>query len=327
MGTSEDGTADDEKDHYHSDKEVTAIKPQCEDVYLSVFNPTGEAAFKASKTKKLPDWMSLLPSKVEERREKARTSLLSECATTQEDSDSEMSSNSSTPRNLTRVSTAIWSPLNPPETTSKSPTITSTESSRPSTAYTDIVNKARRHPITEVISTSLGSAVPPLPQKPATRARQRAPPTGKPSTIIPKDPKACLLDATATLSKHEREFSDQEDQQEEPSARRRKTVGDSLSPHLPPSSCHSTEFIDKYQAHVTNPAKEQLLVNKSEQILEKIKRQRMKGKHNMVRGPKEMGDDVSGGSRGGDEDGEESGVNPKRDQLKKELRDLFQESL
>ncbi len=70
MGVSRDGSLDD--GHFHSDTEMpnrSALQtPRKEKtpsiVYVSVTDPIGEPAFKPSKTKPLPSWMHLLPSNV-----------------------------------------------------------------------------------------------------------------------------------------------------------------------------------------------------------------------------------------------------------------------
>lgn len=75
MGTSEDGTP--ELDFEADDAiSLQSDNSPCEDeqIYVSVFDPIGEPAFKPSKTKPLPKWMSLLPSNVERERKRQRQS-------------------------------------------------------------------------------------------------------------------------------------------------------------------------------------------------------------------------------------------------------------
>ncbi len=71
MGTSEDCEPE---EHTHSDSEPAKFgQAQAEDtgstVYISVFDPIGELAFKPSKTKPLPKWTQLLPNNFKRERE------------------------------------------------------------------------------------------------------------------------------------------------------------------------------------------------------------------------------------------------------------------
>ena len=66
MGISEDGNADDENED--SDNERASFSQSKErspsNVYVSILDPVGEPAFKPSNSKPLPKWMSLLPRNV-----------------------------------------------------------------------------------------------------------------------------------------------------------------------------------------------------------------------------------------------------------------------
>jgi hypothetical protein len=77
-----DGVVEGEE-HSHSDDEIAefgqpnsppSITKQevSQDVYVSLFDPIGDPAFKASKTKPLPKWMHLLPNNVYRERERDR---------------------------------------------------------------------------------------------------------------------------------------------------------------------------------------------------------------------------------------------------------------
>ncbi|KAM3077315.1 hypothetical protein ACMFMG_006664 [Clarireedia jacksonii] len=85
MGVSEDGNSD-EDEHSHSDREVADFGEEESghgnlDVYVSIFDPTGQA-FVPSKTKPLPKWMSLLPNNVHREREQQRKARVSESRAT-----------------------------------------------------------------------------------------------------------------------------------------------------------------------------------------------------------------------------------------------------
>jgi hypothetical protein len=74
MGLSEDGTNN--ETCHHSNTELAEFGPFDQEtrpeIYVSIFNPVGEPAFKPSKTKPLPKWMQLLPNNVHREREEQR---------------------------------------------------------------------------------------------------------------------------------------------------------------------------------------------------------------------------------------------------------------
>lgn len=74
MGTSEDGTHDEPS--CCSDTELSDFGPlepeRRPEIYVSIFDPVGEPAFKPSKTKPLPKWMQLLPNNVHRDRDEKR---------------------------------------------------------------------------------------------------------------------------------------------------------------------------------------------------------------------------------------------------------------
>lgn len=63
---SEDVVRYDHTDHKASQAFVDDENP---DIYLSIYDPIGEPAFKPSKTKPLPKWMHLLPNNIHRERD------------------------------------------------------------------------------------------------------------------------------------------------------------------------------------------------------------------------------------------------------------------
>jgi len=83
MGISEDGSNDEPP--CHSDTELSEFGPSDPEtrpeIYVSIFDPVGEPAFQPSKTKPLPKWMRLLPNNVQKQREMRRKRTQSESLT------------------------------------------------------------------------------------------------------------------------------------------------------------------------------------------------------------------------------------------------------
>jgi hypothetical protein len=228
MGRSEGGTADEDDDHYHSDKEVTAVGTLHNDVYLAAINPAGDPASRPSRTRPLPDWMSLH----------------------QDREDSVPSSNSSTPKAISRVSTAIWNPIDEPSPSPIRNPISSDPLIRANTTYAYAVHKAgRAHSNEATPAFSASSVLPPphkqiIPQQIARPTTKATEPTSVVSEEIIPYANTGVKRTPALLN----EICDQDDQRG-PSTKRRKAIDEVSSPRLPPSSCHPTDPISRYQEH------------------------------------------------------------------------------
>lgn len=335
MGRSEDGHADEEEERYHSDREITGIKPQKRDVYLSVLNPMGEAAFKSSRTKPLPEWMSMLPKNVHSKRK--RSGYMNEEGTleTNEDQDDyASSSDGSTPTALTRVATAIWSPIDTPhepERPIQEDSNTSTSLEQPCTVYSDLVSQARHHHQDTSIPLGTegcylaqgGKAIVPTSQYPSTSTSSES------KHITPKTITTCTAGEICSGIGLPNECCDEEDHLTIRSSKRRQTVGAATtSQHLPPSSCHSLECIERPAAGTSRASVDKYAAAVSAKVFERIKRRRILG------GKKGMADVVEGGEAGcaetvngrsGFEECGDGGGGSAHGSLQKELKSLFRE--
>jgi len=340
MGISEDGNID-EEDHHHSDDEMHDFgqnEPCSHNVYVSVMNPRGEPAFKPSKTKPLPKWMSLLPSNVQKEREQQSQLSVSEACSymhelqtmgdsaTSERKDkspsnkSVPSSDDTTPKALSRSSTFPSDPIDADPKKPAKRVRTISIDSKPTKEYSirNIDRKVRSPTNESVYMTPPGHP----PMHPPARKRTPYPgahlsraqtetsleesssPEDVSPTIPPGQDPCYRLQAPTPLSSAE--------SSKFPTA-----------PFPSPVVFNSSEYIDRYQPTSPESTHQKFVARNPELIIEKIKRQKV-GNQNMAQVSSE------GVRKRHESDGrivrredEGYGLDPRREDLNRELRNLF----
>jgi hypothetical protein len=342
IGMSQDGSydGDDEDDENirHGDNETTVCRG---DVYVSVFNPTGEAAFKPSKTKPLPKWMSLLPSNVEKERALQRnifpaatclhphdldslgdsTKDTDSPAATEDETDPIFASDVFTPKARPRVRIALPdSPDTPPSPLRRVSTIQVPSEPTREHAYGDIAHETEAPRATQDVDTfeSVQSRSPPIRQStpyPGARTRWKTmEATGCKNSLF------CSEDTAAYSAYPGKEHScDHGVQPNEYVVKRRSTLAESTLPAE--STPHSSEYIKRYAPKVADSDLQKYEAKTAKPILEKIKRQRI-GKLNMAQITERKRNESSRAVKIQDE---EYGLNLIREDLQRELRNLFNE--
>lgn len=342
IGISQDDSfdADDEDDEElrNADSESTVGKG---DIYVSVYNPTSEAAFKPSKTKPLPKWMSLLPSNVEKERAlqqtffSAATCLYSHDleslgdstkdtdspAASEDETGSIFTSEAFTPKALPRVRIALPdSPESPPSPLRRISTIQIPPKPTREHVYGDIAHETEAPRANKAVETfeSIQSLSPPVRlSTPYPGARTRSKTTeanGCTNSLF------CSEDTVVYSADPGKEHRcDHGVQPNEYVVKRRSTVAESTL--LTDSTPLSSEYVERYRPKVTYTDFQKYEAKKAEPILEKIKRQRI-GKLNMAQIAEKKRSESSLPVNIQDE---EYGLNPIREDLQRELRNLFNE--
>jgi len=331
-------------------KSSDTMDDEARDVYLSVVDPLGEhASFEPSKTKPLPKWMSLLPSRLQAERELQKFSEKLAGSNTTSEAGAEEFSPTESETGFTAFPKFDYSKLR-----------TSPMSPGQETAPIDIPSGSRRRARSTTISfegtpTQEYSIVRNSSKKMRARAKssESSNPSGYGSKIVPprqrtpypdRDgrpilereisvestscPQSMRLGASTPINNHTYEFSS-------PSSGPRKTLP-SHSPSLlliPPyikdtaSTVYSSEYIDSYHPRGCNVGYTKYEPGVIEPIIDKIRRQKV-GKQSM--------DDVAERERRRRERGrssemavrlgiEEFGIDPRWRDMNRELRHLFNE--
>jgi hypothetical protein len=343
MGISEDGSND--ETHCHSDTELAVFGPSepetRPEVYVSIFDPVGEPAFQPSKTKPLPKWMRLLPNNVHREREMRRKCAESENSTHSQEMVSlerstkicdhchgELCSEEETP--TVDSTTRCRCPL--PESPSASLPVDILGQPKRQRATISFDARAKRDtksdcPGTYRRSQTTGSGymTPPEYPQPALPVPQRQ------RTPFPRLSRPSLeRNGTSSYFSHSIDTSAAQDQSEDSSCAWQTTpeYSPSTSPALKETvseplknptntitAPHSSEYIDKYHPTAPEAKIEKYVAKEPVHILEKIRRQKLAEATNAktveVRVPKLKV--------------EENEVDPRREKLKNELRNLFRE--
>lgn len=352
MGVSEDGNIDGE--HVHSDDEITLSDFINEysppDVCIPVIDPVGEPASRPRKTKSLPKWMSLLPSNVHReryRRQKSstfesyphthemermdgRSSPAHDCCPTENDNeDTSTPSSETTPKALSRSSTVP---------TSVSIDIPGIFQAPRQPRITISANPERQRAFGDVDHRESVYITPPEYASGFFLARQRTPyPT-----------RYCL---SVTRSETTSPFADGAPRDipvfDEISSY--PLLADSLESSLPPlpdegpshashailpsdSSSRimiqSSEYLERYQPKSAETKHRRYVAKEREPVMEKIRRQRV-GKHRrlgeVTEETSERRSNTGSGNKRMKFGNEERELDPRREALKNELKNLLGE--
>ncbi|KAH7360531.1 hypothetical protein BKA65DRAFT_187319 [Rhexocercosporidium sp. MPI-PUGE-AT-0058] len=354
MGISEDGSIDDS--HSHGDTEMldlgfakasTSPDAAAPVVYVSVLDPIGEPAFRPSKTKPLPKWMNLLPSNVHRERqlraktsaevtkyshemEQMRESIRSYTSDGSDDFDIDTpvpaGSRSITPTGNTKQQTTP-SPIDPPQKPQKRATITFNPTSQGHTTD-DVACQSKRcsRATNRICPTAQGypCSYPSRPQTPYPRSPYLSHPSivrnettsyfsHRPSIAttdnnVPgysSDPLTKSPDSSQTIS-HMRDL-----------LQAPESFVDFSFP------LQSSEYLERYQPKKAPEMKrEKYVAGEGEPILEKIKRQKV-GIKDTTDCSKEKADEMKRKRKSPMLVDEEFGLDPRREELNKELRNLF----
>jgi hypothetical protein len=317
MGISEDGNVDEENDR--SGDEATNFSQMKEDSpqssYVSVLDPVGEPAFKPSTTKPLPKWMSLLPTNVHRdrgRRQKAKSS--------------EIHLRTNEIERLNSRSTSIFyscvSELDPEDPPAPPPT---TEATPVPLNTPDASRAAYNSRMTISIDLGREGAVNDIDDQESTfTSRSDAPPETR---FPPRRPSMPSRGDTTSYFSHglakyriadsvEGPFCDLETASsslETPSSNASSTTvnADSSSPYW---VVQSSEYLERYQPKSAESKYKRYVAKEREPVLERIKKQRV-GKREAR---EEMDNDEKRIKLN-----EEFGQDSKREDLNRELRNLF----
>ena len=341
MGVSEDGANDETCSH--SDTELAdfgALEPETRpEIYVSIFDPVGEPAFKPSKTKPLPKWMQLLPNNVHRQREDQR-SKASECKegsqlhelqvlenTCQEshlDSGQSFRDNSrgaskdTTPGYAERGRPTPSLPVDIPGQSKQRATINFDPGAKRDHNFEGFGISRRSQNtgstyITPPEYPPLNLPVPPRQRTPFPRSSrpslERSPTSSyfsrSISTSEARDPSYCALEITSSV----------EASSTTPPIYTTPITGVVSKPWEPPilTATHSSEYIDKYRPTTSRVNIERYVAKDPEPILEKIRRQKMA----------EATEDKKGVGLASAKAGD--GADRRRHGLHQELRNLFRE--
>ena len=356
MGISEDANADEE--HSHSDDEMTDFGQINEEspptVYVSVLDPLGQPAFKPSKTKPLPNWMSLLPSSIHRARDRGQSTLpetylypheietldgriLVDDSFFLENSNEETptpSPKETTPRVLSRSSTVVVvDPIDAPDdskSSCNSHVIISIDSKR---EYPKGGLSHRGYRESKTAESTYNELEP---RQSCTRQKTPYPTRRRPSMTrsetssyyshrISKNhiseevrESSCLLSANVSTPESALDSS--------PKAKPSRTS--SLGPVSLPSErpspfvVHSSEYLDRYQPKSAETKQQKYVAREPEPIIDKIRRDRA-GRQSLGLVAEDRVEKRRNSDRGVKFNNGESGLDPTREDLKKELRNLF----
>lgn len=328
---------EDDERHAQSDVEEASTPQRYSsgperEIYVSVFNPTGEPPFQPSKTKPLPKWMQLLPNNIDQER-KRRVTITSCRSAYLEDMEAVHASESFEKLEIGRDGTPIAAPT---ENHLSTPPLGETQQKRKRGAIS-FDPKIVRAQETEVRANRRSRAIyitPPEHPFASIPFRSRTPfpqpvfnHSGKSNDYFSQSYEETLN--TPEIS---------------PTASEPLTPETSLSPVKPllfdtprqafpgyyeQMSSTSSEYLERYHPQSPGTKHEKYIAKDTEPILEKIKRQKI-GKLNMGEVAKEVEDRRRMKGRGingeGREVDEEFGPTTKtEDLLQKELRNLFGE--
>jgi hypothetical protein len=346
MGISEDGNADDENGH--SGNETTDFHLTKEDspnIYVSVLDPVGEPAFKPSKTKPLPKWMSLLPNNVHPERRQWRKERASEtrsphlhemerlagrctsvvdCCPSENDTDNPQAPppTETTPQDLSRASMEPTpAPIDVPgssKTARKGRVIISADREG-KCVFGDVDHRESvfLNPL-EQFSGPLTKEKPPCPPWRPSMPRGRETTSyfshGLPQCIIP-DPdleSCCTVGADLEAAEPSRETPPN-------SVRYANQQSDNSSPYW---VIQSSEYLERYKPKSAETKYEKYVAKQREPVIERIKRQRV-GKQSPGQVEEETGEKGYNGSKKVKLGNEKYGMDPRREDLNKELRNLF----
>lgn len=345
MGISEDGNVDDE--HDHSDNEMTDFGQTKEEsttnIYVSVLDPVDEPAFKPSKTKPLPKWMSLLPNNVHCEREQRQKASISEsyphshemegldgrstsvhgyCPSESNNEETSVaSSNETTPKALSRSTTEPTSaPIKILDSRDIARKGCMPISVGPKGEYTfgDVGHRESIHMAPpEYASRPLAG------QK--TRYSSRRPPSmsrsetvfyfthGLPKYSIPESGEGSCCPLA-----HSPELSPDSSPETPSNASYVSLPSDSSSPFV----VQSSEYLERYQPKSAETKYVRYVAKEREPVIERIKRQRV-GKRSVGEVAEERAEKRMNGAKSVKLGNEEYGLDPRREDLKKELRNLF----
>ncbi|KAL5326936.1 hypothetical protein ACEPPN_004625 [Leptodophora sp. 'Broadleaf-Isolate-01'] len=353
MGISEDGSMDD--CHSHSDTEMcdlgrgkTSTNQDAAVVYVSVLDPIGEPAFRPSKTKPLPKWMNLLPRNVHrehERRSKTAAKVTEHShemeqmreTTGSYPSDGSDDSDIDTPvpgsRSITPTSNieeqTAPSTIDNPQKLQKRATVAfepiykgnttedaACESNRCSQTADSTCLTAEKHPCSHPSRPQTPYPRSPYPSRPSIARKETTSYfSHRPSIAKVDSSEPCLFSASLTESS-------------DPS-RVMSPVGDFTNTPEPlfdlSSPPQSSEYLERYLPKKAPEANfEKYVASEAEPIREKIKRQKA-GIKDGISSSKEMIDEVKGKRTRKSPllVDEEFGLDPRREDLNKELRNLF----
>jgi hypothetical protein len=345
IGISADGNV--EEEHSHSDNEMTdfgqTIGESQSNIYVSVLDPVGEPAFKPSKTKPLPKWMSLLPHNVHREREQHQASTSEPCPHSHEmerldggststneyypsennkdDETPTPSPDGTTPTVLSRTSTAPASAPNDTPDISKVPRkgrVTISVDPKKERAYGDVDHRESVYttPSEYASRFSTRQKTPHPPRRRPSMPRNETTSyfsNGLPEDPIPEKSKdlCCPLSTDVTTP----ESSPDE---------KASTAG---YINLPSDSsftfvAQSSEYLEKYQPKSAETKYERYVAKEPEPVIERIKRQKVR-KRSMAEVAEESVERRSNAARSAKLGGEEYGLDPRREDLNKELRNLF----
>ena len=345
MGVSEDGNADDENDH--SNNESTGFHQTKEDspnIYVSVLDPVGEPAFKPSKTKPLPKWLSLLPNNVHRERRQWRKESTSEpsphshemerfdgrstssvdCCPSDNDIDdpSAPSPTETTPQDLSRASIEPTPALIGVPDSSKAArkgrvNISADQEREYEFADGDDRESAYINP-PEHTSRPLTKGKPPYPPPRPSMPRRRKPSYDfshlLPQYIIPDtDEDSCsAVGADLETAEPSRETPPS-------NVRHANLQSDNSSPHL---VVQSSEYLERYKPKSVETKYEKYVAKQREPVIERTKRQRV-DKQAPGEVEVEIGEKRRIGNKKVKLGNDEYGMDARREDLKKELRNLF----
>lgn len=355
MGISEDGSMDDchspndtemcnlGHTNHSTDQDIAASI-----VYVSVLDPMGEPTFRPSKTKPLPKWMNLLPSNVHRDRERRAktaaevTNHSQEMESMREIRPSHASAGSDdfdidtpvpgsravSPTGNAKKRTAP-SMISIPQKIQKRATIAFDPTPRRDTEEDASCKSAGRSQTSDSICSA-------SPQHPCSHPSR--PQTPYPRSPFPKRPSIVRNETTSYFSHrssvaeadefmNERCYSLDALQGSPDSSQTISPIRVFLSNPEPlidfSSPSQSSEYLERYQPKKTPAANfEKYVASEPEPILEKIKKQKAAVKDDAETSNEKMMD-ANGKGRSVMLVDEEYGLDPRREDLNKELRNLF----
>lgn len=339
VGLFHDGNVDNDAPQYHSDEEITEcadIQDRNREIYLSIFDPIGDEAFRPSKTKPLPKWMSFLPSNVDGERQQQPSGPLRN--TSADPSAAKLPEHGATSTDPVAVSedqafsgsASALSPVDTAEAFFKAPgrSIKVTTASEPIREYVhgEIVQSAKKAQALDVISSSfplqfqlhdLGRRTPFLETGAPQRGTER---------IYYKEPASYPADTTSYISELDQgRLFGPGVQAAAHIIKRTDTVVERVHPSV--ITPHSSVYLPKYNLEADGSRDDssgdrKYKANTAGPILEKIKRQRV-GKLSMAHTTEQKKSDGSWRFKTRDE---KHTYDHGRGDLQRELRRLFSEA-
>jgi hypothetical protein len=310
MGITDDGGADDchrwayieTNGNFGSQPEETQL-----DIYGPIIKSLGEPKFKPSNSKPSPTWMQLLPNNVHREREQQNKAVGEQSLSLDEHEQSHRIANPTTLQ-------SVWGlgfTCSPEPITLMSPTLETKLS------QTDIAVKLKIRPTMETASEitnernlgavgrsqTMKSAYSKHPKSPSSRSLSTRPRTPFPRALLTRDETSSYF----SLSKRTADVT-------EPAQDPCCQLG--TASQLPVT--YSAEYIEKYQPKTAGATYQKYVAKDPEPILDKIKRQRVRGE-SMGKATERIV------KRRRTEGNEEYELDPRREDLHKELRNLFYE--